>query len=57
LAGEAQVRPYVKALSRAISVHAMSGLIERQQNFELEALLHKRIAQKQGEPVGNFDPE
>jgi hypothetical protein len=57
LAKERQIRPRVKALSHAISLHAKCRQIDRQQKRESGARLHKRIAQKQGEPACIFDPK
>jgi hypothetical protein len=56
LAREATNRARVKALSHAISLHAKGRQIDRQQKRESRALLHKLIAQKQGELVCIFDP-
>jgi hypothetical protein len=54
---KAQIGPRAKALSHADSLHAKSHQIDGQQKREAGALLHKRIAQKQGEPVRIFDPK
>jgi hypothetical protein len=55
LARDAQITPCVKALLHAVSLHAKGRQILSQQNRESGALLHKCIAQKQGDPVCIFD--